>query len=248
MTDSSACASQGGHNFALYTHSAAAVTLVIFNQQDLFAGRTTAEIPLDPNTNRTGDVWHITIPQLPSDLLYGTFLMQLCYISCLYLPQLPLKSIATVSSRVSAGLLSSSSPAGQVFMSLSRQEGDSGKACAGFRVAGANQESHNSPQSVGLRHDATKVLLDPYATSVVSRPRWGERGNPHLDYKDPTVLGFADTWPQAASPLPDPDEAPFDWQVCLHARPMHARPMHSRPMHAPCTHSGCDNVQRPARL
>lgn len=69
--DVSLCVAQGGHNFSLYTHSAAAVTLVIFSQHDLYAGRTTCEIPLDPNTNRTGDVWHITVPNLPSDHLYG---------------------------------------------------------------------------------------------------------------------------------------------------------------------------------
>lgn len=67
--------------------------------------------------------------------------------------------------------------------------------------------------TVGLKHDATKVLLDPYATTVVSRPRWGERGNQDLDYENPEVLGLADTWPQAATPLPDPNEQDFDWQV-----------------------------------
>ena len=70
-----------------------------------------------------------------------------------------------------------------------------------------------SDATVGLKHDETRVLLDPYATSVVSRQRWGERGNQDLDYENPDVLGLADTWPQAGTPLPDPNEHMFDWQV-----------------------------------
>jgi hypothetical protein len=83
---------------------------------------------------------------------------------------------------------------------------------AGYRVGGGNQSS-NEPAMAGLMHDETKVLLDPYATSVVSRARWGERGDSKLDYESNEVLGLADTWPQAAAPVPDPKEKPFDWQV-----------------------------------
>jgi pullulanase/glycogen debranching enzyme len=78
--------------------------------------------------------------------------------------------------------------------------------------------------TLGLKHDETKVLLDPYATSVVSRARWGERGNQDLDYENPAVLGLADTWPQAATPLPDPNEKEFDWQVSCNHRLMHIEP------------------------
>jgi len=28
-------------------------------------------VPLDPEINRTGDVWHIALPKLQQDLLYG---------------------------------------------------------------------------------------------------------------------------------------------------------------------------------
>jgi isoamylase len=31
----------------------------------------TAEVPLNPIINRTGDVWHILLPALSKDLLYG---------------------------------------------------------------------------------------------------------------------------------------------------------------------------------
>jgi pullulanase/glycogen debranching enzyme len=37
----------------------------------------------------------------------------------------------------------------------------------GWRVAGSNE------QHLGHRHDATRVVLDPYATTVVSRPTYG---------------------------------------------------------------------------
>jgi pullulanase/glycogen debranching enzyme len=84
---------------------------------------------------------------------------------------------------------------------------------AGFRVGGAHEGSAKEAAAAGLRHDASKVLLDPYATSVVSRDRWGERGSEKLDYSSDDVLGLADTWPQAASPVPDPDARPFDWEA-----------------------------------
>ena len=55
-------------------------------------------------------------------------------------------------------------------------------------------------------------MLDPYATSVVSRARWGEHG-PDKDYESDHVLGLAGTWPQAAAPVPGSRMQHFDWQV-----------------------------------
>lgn len=86
---------------------------------------------------------------------------------------------------------------------------------AGFRVGGVHEGTDGQAAEAGLRHDASKVLLDPYATSVVSRAQWGEQGNPHLDYESDGVLGLAETWPQAATPVPDALAELFDWQVCL---------------------------------
>jgi pullulanase/glycogen debranching enzyme len=37
----------------------------------LQAGIVTTEIPLNPELNRTGDVWHIMLPGLKPGLLYG---------------------------------------------------------------------------------------------------------------------------------------------------------------------------------
>ncbi len=35
------------------------------------AGHPTHEVALDPVLNRSGDTWHIALPQLDADLLYG---------------------------------------------------------------------------------------------------------------------------------------------------------------------------------
>jgi glycogen operon protein len=58
----------GGVNFAIFSRHATAVVLVLFRE-----GREepVVEIPLDPTVNKTGDVWHILVQDLPHDLLYG---------------------------------------------------------------------------------------------------------------------------------------------------------------------------------
>lgn len=60
-----------GANFAVSSSSATAVSLVFFTPQDRAANRVTAEIELDPVYNRTGNVWHVEVPDLNPDLLYG---------------------------------------------------------------------------------------------------------------------------------------------------------------------------------
>ena len=67
----SAFALQGAHNFVLYSSTASGVTLVLFHHHDLWCGRSSKEIPLDPIKNRTGDLWHIAVPGLHHDILYG---------------------------------------------------------------------------------------------------------------------------------------------------------------------------------
>lgn len=57
-----------GVNFAVVSSSAKKVSLCFFDpksQEKVF------EVPLDPQQNRTGRVWHIFIYQLPLDLLYS---------------------------------------------------------------------------------------------------------------------------------------------------------------------------------
>lgn len=61
----------GRANFALFTSGATAVTLCLFTEADMSAGRTTHEIELDPESNRTGDVWHVMLPRVDTRLLYG---------------------------------------------------------------------------------------------------------------------------------------------------------------------------------
>jgi isoamylase len=58
----------GGVNFAVFARHASAVHLVLFRD-----GRDEpiAEVPLDPAVNRTGDVWHVLVYNLPHDTLYG---------------------------------------------------------------------------------------------------------------------------------------------------------------------------------
>ncbi|KAI3435670.1 hypothetical protein D9Q98_001728 [Chlorella vulgaris] len=61
----------GVTNFALFASNAWGVTLCLFSEADLRAGRVTLEVPLAPEANRTGDVWHIALPGLDPSLLYG---------------------------------------------------------------------------------------------------------------------------------------------------------------------------------
>jgi isoamylase len=62
-----------GVNFAVYAAPEAhAVNLCLFTPEDLKAGKPpTHEIPLDPEANRTGNVWHTHLPKCSDNLLYG---------------------------------------------------------------------------------------------------------------------------------------------------------------------------------
>jgi isoamylase len=58
----------GGVNFALFSRHAEAVHLLLFRagEEDPIA-----ELPLEPQRHRTGDVWHIFVHDLGPDTLYG---------------------------------------------------------------------------------------------------------------------------------------------------------------------------------
>ena len=58
-------------NFALYSTGATGVTLCLFTEADLKNGRVSFEVDLDADYNKTGDIWHIALPQLDVTLLYG---------------------------------------------------------------------------------------------------------------------------------------------------------------------------------
>lgn len=66
-----ATACEEGVNFAVHSSGATAVALCLFTESDLQQGVVTKEVPLHPVFNRTGDVWHIFLPDLQSNLLYG---------------------------------------------------------------------------------------------------------------------------------------------------------------------------------
>lgn len=77
---------QAAVNFALYSSGATVVTLCLFTKADLQNGRISYEVDLDDTYNKTGDVWHIALPQLEADLLYGQLLNNLL----MYSPYRPL--------------------------------------------------------------------------------------------------------------------------------------------------------------
>src|SRR5208337_3206757 len=58
----------GGVNFAVFARHAERVHLVLSRQGHM---GPVAEIPLDPWLNKTGDVWHVFVHDLPPDTLYG---------------------------------------------------------------------------------------------------------------------------------------------------------------------------------
>lgn len=66
-----ATASGAGVNFAVHSSAAKSVSLCLFTLEDLQNGKVSAEVALHPALNRTGDVWHIFLPGLSPDLLYG---------------------------------------------------------------------------------------------------------------------------------------------------------------------------------
>uniref|UniRef100_A0A2P2MIS7 Isoamylase 3ic-like n=1 Tax=Rhizophora mucronata TaxID=61149 RepID=A0A2P2MIS7_RHIMU len=66
---------ENGINFAIFSQHATAVTLCLSlperGKLEKLEGRM-IELPLDPRVNRTGDIWHICIEDLPrSNVLYG---------------------------------------------------------------------------------------------------------------------------------------------------------------------------------
>ncbi len=58
----------GGVNFAVFSRHAQRVHLVLFAEGQ---EEPIAEIPLDPTTNKTGDVWHVFVEGLGPEVLYG---------------------------------------------------------------------------------------------------------------------------------------------------------------------------------
>ncbi len=59
---------RGGINFSVFSPNARIISLVIF---DRCAATSVLEFPLDPVINRTGNVWHIFIKGLDTDIRYG---------------------------------------------------------------------------------------------------------------------------------------------------------------------------------
>jgi len=60
----------GGVNFAVYARQASGLDLLLFDDVEDMADAARS-IPLDPHLNRTGDYWHILVPDLQPGQLYG---------------------------------------------------------------------------------------------------------------------------------------------------------------------------------
>lgn len=58
-------------NFAVYSSAATAVSLVLWTPSGLARGEIAAEIELDEVVNKTGSVWHVSLPNCAEDVLYG---------------------------------------------------------------------------------------------------------------------------------------------------------------------------------
>ncbi len=98
--------SRGAYNFAIYSRSATAVTLLLYSEAD--PARPLVTVTLDPRHNKTGRIWHCMVP---ADRLRGATLYA-------------------------------------------------------YRVEGPDEPER------GLRHDAEKILIDPYALEVYFPPAY----------------------------------------------------------------------------
>lgn len=61
-----------GVNFALYSKNGERVTLVLLSKDR----NLIAEIPLDPLINKTGDIWHVLVHEVPKNICYGWKVLQ----------------------------------------------------------------------------------------------------------------------------------------------------------------------------
>lgn len=180
-------------NFAIFSGSATKMSLVLFNEGDLQAGRVTAEIPLDPAVNRSGDVWHIMVPNMQPGLLYGFRVWGFHQDK----PPPP-----TPKPAVEAPPTSAVAPP-EPFAPDGPPAGPPSSA----------QEETPAVIIAGHRFDDSKVVVDPYAKLVISRRQYGQLA-PELPYGKGEVLGLARTWPQAAAVVPGPESVTesFDWE------------------------------------
>ena len=59
----------GGVNFSIFSRSAAAIELLLFDRVD--DARPSRVIPIDPITNRTYHYWHVFVPGVEAGQIYG---------------------------------------------------------------------------------------------------------------------------------------------------------------------------------
>src|SRR5581483_11597303 len=59
----------GGANFSVFSRSAAAIELLLFDRVD--DARPSRVIPIDPAANRTYHYWHVFVPGVQAGQIYG---------------------------------------------------------------------------------------------------------------------------------------------------------------------------------
>ena len=58
-----------GVNFSVFSQNATAVHLLLFNNQD--SAKADRVVALDPSANRTGDYWHVEVPDIAAGQVYA---------------------------------------------------------------------------------------------------------------------------------------------------------------------------------
>eukprot|EP00798_Chlamydomonas_sp_ICE-L_P030104 gene30104-35072_t len=188
---------QDAVNFAIYSGSAITMSLVLFTEGDLNAGRATVEIPLDPDMNKSGDPEKPVMPE-PEIVLAAAVadaaarpaaLTPMAEDSRDPLAVPPVDGVASLEDGI---IPEDVTPVEEEVVEEEEVELDMVSLVAGHRF------------------NNTKVMVDPYAKVMISRREYGQLG-PDIDYNNDYTLGLAQTWPQAAGAVPGP-EAEFDWQ------------------------------------
>ncbi|GMH35686.1 hypothetical protein BSKO_03554 [Bryopsis sp. KO-2023] len=225
----------GSINFAITSSGATSISLVLFKEHDLHEGRSTIEIELNRDFNKTGDVWHIALPSVDSNLLYG-YRMWGLHQEVEQEPEPEPEPEPEDSSETDVG-------AGEMGQSVD------GTIEIDNSLSSMDSEDPPEDVSTGHRFDNSCVVLDPYGKSVISRRQFGQLAY-DLDYLNENVLGASNTWPQSACSMPDPSREGFNWEGVsspniplqdLIIYEMHVRGFtkdHSSGVHAPGTYEG----------
>jgi len=179
-------------NFAVHAHSQVrSVSLLLFTrdtlkQNSINGGLPVAELELDAASHRTGSVWHVRLDNLAPGLLYAWRIVG------------PTKEDIFPTTAASPNLPVSDAVAAAAAPSTPQTTTDP--------ATGAPVPTANLLNSRGARCDPKRVVMDPRATQIV----WGNLGTNADEYG--VVPADGNCWPARASPVPNVNEMPFDWE------------------------------------